>query len=111
MLYQKTDNGRNPYLKFSKRGNKRIVLIVKDEASGTAVEVFWSALERSLELFKTRSFKELYTGAYLPPSVKQERMRFSQGLNNEEVKQSPIVSDNSSTTNIANNNKDYSVYK
>ena len=117
MLFQRTDNGKNPYFKSSKKGNKRVVLIVKDAQSGTAIEVCWSTLERSLELFKTKSFAELFNGSYLPPIVRQERMAFSVGLTEsltgEKIQLSPKIEDSNNNTpnNTNSNNKEYSQYK
>lgn len=107
MLFQKTDNGKNPFFKSSKKGNKRVVLIVKDAANGTAVEVYWHSPERSLELFKTRSFAELFNATYIPLPVRQEMRGFSQGLTEsltgEKPQPIPKVEDSS---NNNNNNKD-----
>ena len=118
MLYQKTYNGKNPFFKPSKKGNKRVVLITKDAATGTAIEVFWSTLERSLELFKTRSFAELFNASYVPLAVRQESRAFSAGLTEsltgEKVNQpSPKIEDNnsSSSTTSNTNSKDFSQYK
>ena len=120
MLFQKTDNGgKNPYFKPSKKGNKRVVLIVKDAATGTAVEVYWHSPERSLELFKTRSFAELFNATYIPLPVRQEMRGFSQGLTQsltgEKSQPIPKVEDsnNNNNTSTSNNNtsKDFSQYK
>ena len=48
-LYAKTWDGKNPYFKPNRRNsNKRVNLIVKDEASGIAIEIFWQSLESSI---------------------------------------------------------------
>ena len=117
LLYQKTDNGKNPYFKPNKKGNKRVVLIVKDAAGGKAIEVYWHSLERSLELFKTQSFADLFNGYYIPLAVHQERMAFSAGLvesmTGEKVNQPiPKVEDSSNNkNNSSSDGKDYSQYK
>ena len=93
-------------------------MIVKDAQSGTAIEVFWSTLERSLELFKTKSFAELFNATYIPLAVRQESRAFSAGLTEsltgEKVNQpSPKIEDNnsSSSTTSNTNSKDFSQYK
>ena len=49
-LYAKTWDGKNPYFKPNRRNSsKRVTLIVKDEATGTAIEVFWLSTKRSVE--------------------------------------------------------------
>ena len=89
-LYSKTWDGKNPYFKPNRRNsNKRVTLIVKDEQSGIAIEIFWQSLERSIELFKTKSFDELFTGSYLPLAVREERARFSAGYMEEQQKTTP----------------------
>lgn len=74
-LFEKTWDSKNPYFKSNRRNsNKRVTLIVKDEQSGTTVEIFWQSIEISIELMKTKSFDELFTGSYLPLAVrKRER--------------------------------------
>jgi hypothetical protein len=89
-LYAKTWDGKNEYFKPNRRNfNKRVTLIVKDEATGTAIEVFWQSLERSIELFKTKPFDELFTGSYLSLAVREERARFYKGLSDEQQKTTP----------------------
>ena len=51
-------------------------MIVKEEQSGIAVEIFWHSTERSLELMKTKSFDELFSGSYLPLAGREERAIF-----------------------------------
>lgn len=106
LLFAKTWDGKNPYFKPDRRNvSKRVTLIVKDEQSGIAIEIFWQSLERSIELFKTRSFEELFSGSYLPLAVREERARFSQGLLDEQSKTTPTASD--PKTNTVNNTQAY----
>jgi hypothetical protein len=96
-LYQKTWDGKNEYFKPNKRNSgKRITLIVKDEATNIAIEVFWQSTERSVELMKTKPFEELFNGTYLPPAVREERIRFSQGYMEEQQKTSPTTTEKTS---------------
>jgi hypothetical protein len=109
-LYQKTWDGKNPYFKPNRRNsNKRVNLICKDESTGIAVDIWWSTLERSVELFKTKSFDELFSGSYLPLAVREERARFSAGLLEEQSKTTPTPSDpaSTSTNNTVNNTSAY----
>ena len=97
-LYAKTWDGKNPYFKPNRRNsNKRVTLIVKDEQSGTAIEIFWQSIERSCELMKTKSFEELFTGSYLPLAVREERARFSAGLLGEQANTQPTSTDTTTT--------------
>ena len=95
---------------------------MKDAQSSTAVEVYWHSPERSLELFKTRSFVELFNATYIPLPVRQEMRGFSQGLTQsltgEKVNQQPIPKlqqDNSNNNNnkdgSSSDSKDFSQYK
>ena len=105
-LYAKTWDGKNPYFKPNRRNsNKRVILIVKDEQSGIAIEIFWQSLERSIELFKTKSFDELFTGSYLPLAIREERARFSVGYMEEQQKTTPsTVEKTTSAPDIKNTN-------
>ena len=95
LLFSKTWDGKNPYFKPNRRNsNKRVTLIVKDEQSGTAIEIFWQSIERSCELMKTKSWEELFTGSYLPLSVREERVRFSGRYMEEQAKTNPTPTDN-----------------
>lgn len=109
MLYQKTWDGKNPYFKPDKKSNKRVVLVVKDAVTNVSIEVYWHSLERSLELFKTKSFVELFNGSYLPPAVREEKLRLSQGLTGETNTQPPTIpeNNNNSNTNTVNNTSAY----
>lgn len=108
LLYAKTWDGKNPYFKLNRRNShKRVNLIVKDESTGIAVDIWWSTLERSVELFKTKSFDELFSGSYLPLAVREERARFSAGLITEQSKTEPTPSDPSTSNNTVNNTSAY----
>ena len=89
-LYSKTWDGKNQYFKPNRDNiGKRVTLIVKDEQSGIAKEVFFSTLERSIDIFLTRSFEDLITDAYLPRSILEQRRIFSVGYMEEQQKTSP----------------------
>lgn len=112
-LYAKTWDGKNLYFKPNRRNsNKRVTLIIKEEQSGTAIEIFWQSIERSCELMKTKSFEELFTGSYLPLAVREERARFNAGYMEEQQKTAPTTtspSDASSSPSSSINNT--SAYK
>lgn len=57
-LYSQTDEDLN--------------LVVKDERNGMSVNVAWSNLDESKKLFKTKDFKFLYNGDYIPDAYKAE---------------------------------------
>ncbi|MGE0243436.1 MAG: hypothetical protein AB7P56_05865 [Nitrososphaeraceae archaeon] len=105
ILYEKSWNGKNIFFKPDKKGNRRVMFIIKDESTSTAVEVYWQSIERSLELMKTKTFAELFNGSYLPPAVKEERLRMSQGLTGEFNKPNPTVPEHN--TNFVNNTSAY----
>lgn len=114
LLFAKTWDGKNHYFKPNRRNsNKRVTLIVKDEQSGTAIEIFWASPDRSREIFKTKSFEELFTGSYLPLAVREERARFSAGYMEEQQKTapttttSPSTDSSSSSSSSVNNNSAY----
>ena len=93
-LYEKTWDGKNSYFKPNRRNSsKRVNLIVKDEQSGIAIEIFWQSIERSCELMKTQSFETLFSGAYLPLAVREERARFSAGYMEEQQKTTPTTTE------------------
>ncbi len=101
ILYSKTWDGKNPYFQPNRRNvAKRVNLIVKDEQSGIAIEIFWQSLERSIELFKTKSFEELFSGSYLPLAVREERARFSAGYMEEQNKTNPTSPEAEKATSI-----------
>jgi hypothetical protein len=108
-LYEKSWDGKNPYFKPDKRNNKRVMFICKDESTGIAKEIFFSSVERSLELMKTKSFDELFTDAYLPRAVLENRKMFSSGLMEEQQKTTPTTTDKFSTGPTSTSNT--SAYK
>jgi hypothetical protein len=87
--------------------------VVKDEQTGVAVNVEWSSVEKTLELFKTKSFQYLFNGLYIPEPVKAETRAMSEGITGEKKMTSPKIQDNTTiaTTTTNNNNSDYSAYK
>jgi hypothetical protein len=102
-LYKKTWNGKNEYFKPSRKNlAKRVTLIAKDEQSGIAKEIFFSTLERSIDIFLTRSFEDLITDAYLPRAIlEQRRLQSTAGYMMEE--QSKTDTTDPSTTTTTNN--------
>ena len=54
-LFEKTWDGKNPYFKPNRRNSsKRVTLIVKDEQTGIAIEIFWQSTERSIESYEDK---------------------------------------------------------
>jgi hypothetical protein len=107
-LYEKTWDGKNQFFKPNTRNvGKRVILICKDESSGIAKEIFWQSTERSLELMKTKSFEELFTDAYLPLAVREERARFSAGYMEEQQKTTPTPPSSSSSGPTTSNTSAY----
>jgi len=51
---------------------KPVNFVVKDERTRVAINVEWSSLEKTLELFKSKSFEYLFNANYVPEPVKQE---------------------------------------
>jgi hypothetical protein len=94
--------------------------VVKDERTRVAINIEWSSLEKTLELFKTKSFEYLFNANYVSEPVKQEmRANIESTTTGQKVQPSPTVTtedNNNSTaanTNTANNNKskkDFPVY-
>ena len=109
LLYAKTWDGKNPYFKPNRRNsNKRVNLIVKEEQSNIAIEIYWQSLERSIELFKTKSFDELFSGSYLPLAYREEKARFSAGYMGEQSNTKPTdPSPTTNNTNTVNNSNSY----
>ena len=52
---------------------------------------FGNQQKDQLNLMKTKSFEELFNGSYLPPAVREERMRFSAGYMEEQQKTTPTT--------------------
>jgi hypothetical protein len=97
-LYSKTWNGKNEFFKPNRKNiGKRVTLIAKDEQSGIAKEIFFSTLERSIDIFLTRSFEDLITDAYLPRSILEQRRMFSSGYIEEQQNTTPTTTTNSNT--------------
>jgi hypothetical protein len=127
-LYAKTIKTNTPIIykfKNKKRTSSRPCnFIVRDErASGVSVAVEWSNIEKTLELFKTKSFEYLYNGDYIPAPVKAEMKANIESKTGEQVIPGPKINtnktttttttaDNSSSSTATNNNKkDFPVYK
>jgi len=79
--------------------------IVKDESSGVAIAVEWSSLEKTLELFKTKSFEYLFNTEYVPAPLKAEMRARSEGLTGEKTPESPKIQD--TNKNVVNNTQHF----
>jgi hypothetical protein len=109
-LYSKTWNGKNEFFKPNRKNiGKRVTLIAKDEQSGIAKEIFFSTLERSIDIFLTRSFSDLITDAYIPRSILEQRRMFSSGYMEEQQKTEPTTNSNTAAAAPSSNNT--SAYK
>ena len=80
------------------------IFIVKDEISGVAIAVEWSSLEKTLELFKTKSFEYLFNTEYIPSPVKAEMRARSEGLTGEKIPESLKIQD---SKNVVNNTQHF----
>ncbi len=78
--------------------------IVKDEQSGVAISVQWSNIEKTKELFSTKSFSYLFNSEYIPAPVKAEMRARSEGLTGEKTPDTPKIQDNQ---NVVNNSSAY----
>ncbi len=110
-LFQKTIKKDTPQIyriggRNRKAISKPVNFVVKDEQSGTSFAVEWSTIEKTLEIFKTKSFEYLFNSEYIPGPVKAELRAKYEGTTGEKVKESPKIQDNS-TTSVNNT----SVYK
>ena len=118
-LFAKTIKKNTPQVYIKRRGGgttaaKLCSFVVKDELSNVAITVEWGDTNRTLDLFKNKSFEYLFNGEYIPEPVKAEMRARTEGLTGEKIQPSPKIQDNSSssTTSTNNNNsKDYSAYK
>ena len=107
-LYAKTWDGKNNYFKPDRRNSsKRVTLIAKDEQSGIAKEIFFSTLERSIEIFLTKSFEDLITDSYLPKAILEQRRMFSSGYMEEQQKTEPTSTDKTNPGPNINNTNAY----
>lgn len=126
-LYVKTIKPNTPSVyKFrnkNRTSSRPCSFIVRDErASGVSVAVEWGSIERTLELFKTKSFEYLFNGDYIPAPVKAEWKSNIEAKTGEQVIPGPRINtdtdintttttDNSSSSATATNKNDYSQYK
>ena len=79
-------------------GYRPVNFVVKDEQSDSAIAVEWSSTEKTLELFRNKSFEYLYNTEYIPEPLKAELRSRSEGITGEKIKESPKISDNSSSS-------------
>ena len=80
--------------------------VVKDEISGVAISVELSSLEKTLELFKTKSFEYLFNCEYIPAPVKAEMRQRTEGLTGEKIPESPKIQD-TNNKNVVNNTQHF----
>jgi hypothetical protein len=115
-LFSKTIKPDTPrvYIRHNSRSkftvDKPCNFVVKDLGTGVAINVQWGDINRTLELFKTKSFEYLFNCEYIPEPVKAEMRARTEGITGEKIQQdSPKIKDNTNTnTNTVNNT---SVYK
>jgi hypothetical protein len=96
---------------------KPVNFVVRDKLTGVAINIEWSSLEKTLELFKTKSFEYLFDANYVPEPIKQEMRANIESTSGQKVQPSPTTvtadNNNNSSNTAANTNstKDYSAYK
>jgi hypothetical protein len=83
--------------------------IVKEEASGIAVQVQWSDIKITLDLFKNKSFYYLFRSEYISPQVKAAMKEMNEGLTGEKTPTNPTTV--SGNTFTPNSSKEYQAYK
>jgi hypothetical protein len=110
-LFSKTIKKDTPQI--YRRNNRTVIkpcnFIVRDDVSGTSITVEWSDINRTLELFKTKSFSYLFNGLYIPEPVKAEMRARAEGITGEKIRSTPKIPDNSSSTEEASSTTtDYS---
>jgi hypothetical protein len=116
-LYANTVKKNTPQIyKTRNRGTatlgKPVNLVVKDEQSGTAINVEWSSMEKSYELFRNKSFSYLFNAEFIPLPLKAELRARSEGITGEKIQQSPKVQDNNNSASAATNTiNNIEVYK
>jgi hypothetical protein len=112
-LFQHTIKPNTPAVYI--RNNKFTIdkpcnFVVKDERSGTNIAVEWSDINKTKELFATKSFAYLFNGDYIPEPVKAELRARSEGITGEKAQQIPRIEDNKTTSSSSTVNNT-SVYK
>ena len=119
-MFAKTIKKNTPQVYIKRRGGGKTAakpcnFVVKDELSNVAIAVEWGDTNRTLDLFKNKSFEYLFNGEYIPEPVKAEMRARTEGLTGEKIQSGPKIQDNSSSsttsTNNKNSSKDYSAYK
>lgn len=68
---------------------QQVVFYVKDEQTDLTIKTYWSSIEKTLELFKTKDFEYLFNGDYVPDDVKREMRAKSIGLTNNQPVEIP----------------------
>jgi hypothetical protein len=84
---------------------KPVNLVVKDEQSGIAINVEWSSMEKSYELFRNKSFAYLFNSEYIPEPYKAEMRARAEGITGEKIQQSPKVQDNNNSASVTTSTK------
>jgi hypothetical protein len=120
-LFAKTIKKNTPLVY---RGNRRrrggaynskpVNFVVKDEQTGTVINVEWSSLEKSYELFRNQSFSFLFNSDYIPLPLKAELRVRSEGITGEKIQPSPKIQDNTtanSNTTTDTTTKNSDLYK
>lgn len=68
-----------------------VSLVLKEEQSGIAMEVKWSSLEKSLELFRDKDFLYLWHTEYIPDTLKRELREKSEALTDNKPIEVPTL--------------------
>jgi hypothetical protein len=64
-------------------------------------------MERSIDIFLTRSFDDLITDTYLPKAILEQKRTFSSGYMEEQSKTTPTTTDNNISSSSVNNTSAY----
>lgn len=94
------------------RDNKRTIdkpcnFVVRDEKSSTNISIEWSNINKTKELFATKTFAYLFNGEYIPEPLKMEMRARSEGIIGEKLSSLPSKIEDNSTTSTPNNTSAY----
>jgi hypothetical protein len=72
--------------------------VVKEESSCLAVQVAWSDIKTTLDLFKNKPFYYLFRSEYISPQVKAAMNEMQEGITGEKTPANPAANSNNSFT-------------
>ena len=113
-LFAQTIKRDTPYTYRRNRNiteNNPVTFIVKEESSGIAVQVQYSDLKTTLDLFKNKPFYYLFRSEYIPAQVKAAMKEMQEGITGEKTPANPTANSNNNNTFTPNSSKEYQAYK